>query len=143
MTMPIVIRRPKLLLQKLDATGEPTIDPPVDVSCDVIAVELVPEQDIERTETFCGSFPLVGDVETTATITAVATADTSSNWAPLIGSSVEARLYDRHDSTKYRKFRTEIPFDPSLYGPTDATEDVRSFDFDVPVYEGPEWENVV
>lgn len=142
MTVPIIVRRPKLLAQLLDDTGEPTVDPPVDVSCDIQAVEIVPDVSIERTETFCGSFPVMGDAETTATISAIVTPDTSTNWTPLVGVPLELRLYDRFDSTSYRKFRTEIPFDPSLYGSTNAEEDVRTFEFDIPVYEGPEWVTV-
>ena len=109
------------------------------MSCDVVAVELTPDVSIERVVTFCGSFPVAGEVENSATITAAITPDTEANWGPLVGSSLEARVYDRFDSTKYRKFRTELLFDPSLYGPTDAGEQMRSFDFDVPVYDGPEW----
>jgi hypothetical protein len=34
MTMPIIIYRPKVVVQPLDEAGSPTSDAPVDVSCD-------------------------------------------------------------------------------------------------------------
>lgn len=139
MTVPIIISRPKLIAQTIDDTGAPTLDPPVDLSCDVSAVEITPDVGIDRVQTFCGNYPVTGDNEISASISMVIGPDTTTNWSTLVGQRIELQLYDRFDSTTYRRFVTEIPFDPSLYGPTDAEEQVRAFDFDVPVFEGPEW----
>jgi hypothetical protein len=139
MTVPIIIRRPRLIAQKLMPDGTPSIDPPVDLSCDVSAVEITPDVSIDRVQTFCGNYPVTGDNEVSATISVVVGPDTETNWSTLVGESIELQVYDRDDSIKYRRFVTELPFDPSLYGPTDAEEQVRAFDFDVPVFDGPEW----
>jgi hypothetical protein len=138
MTRPIIIDHPKLVLMELDAAGAP-VGSAVDVSCDVASAELSPEQDIETVSTFCGKYRVMGDPEWSLTLGLVIGVDTSTNWAALVGSSVEVRIYDRQDSTQYRMVESEIPFDPSLGGPTDADEQVRAYDLDLPVYSEPVW----
>lgn len=138
MTRPIIITDPKVVIQALDAAGAPT-GSPVDVSCDVSAAELTPEQDIETVTTFCGKFRVMGKPEWSLSLGIVVGPDTQSNWEPLIGEAVEIRIYDRGDSTSYRMVESEIPFDPSLGGPTDADEQVRAYDLDLPVYTEPAW----
>ena len=141
MTAPIIIKRPKLLIQPLDAAGAP-VGSVVDVSCDVQAVDIAPDVSIDRVQTFCGNYPVTGDNEVTATFTIVVGPDTETNWSALVGDRVECQVFDRHDSTSYRSFETELPFDPSLYGPTDASEQTRSYDFDVPVLSDVTWGTV-
>ena len=131
MTAPIVIYRPELYLQPVDENGDPD-GSGVDVTCDMISAELTPDVPIDTVTTFCGAFQTMGEVETSATLEIAVNADTHDRWQPLVGQRVEARLWDRADSTTYRAFQTQIPFNPALYGPTTPGE-VRSFSFDVPV----------
>jgi hypothetical protein len=137
---PIVIKDPKLLVQPLDDAGAPA-GTAIDVSEDVTAVELAPEQDIGQIQTFAGSFSIPGEVTSTATVSIVVGADTNTNWAALVGDSCEFQVYDREDATKYRAFTSEVPFDPSLYGSTTPGE-AREVDMEVPVYGDITWENV-
>ena len=44
MTMPIIIYRPKVVVQPLDENGSPTSDEPVDVSCDFSSIEFGVDQ---------------------------------------------------------------------------------------------------
>lgn len=138
---PIVIKDPMLLIQPLDAAGDPA-GAAVDVSEDVTSVELGPEQDIGEVKTFAGTFSIPGEVTSTATIGLAIGADTNTNWSALVGDPVELRVYDRADATKYRAFASEVPFDPSLYGTTTPGE-VREVDMEVPVFGDIAWVDVV
>jgi hypothetical protein len=141
MAAPIIIKDPMLIFQELDAAGDPTVDPPVDVSEDVTSVEIGFDQDIGTITTFTGSFRIPGEVINSATVSCVITADTSTNWAALLGLSVEAQIYDRADATKYRRFATQIDIDPSLYGSTTPGE-AREVDIELPVFGDVEWVTV-
>lgn len=138
---PIIIKDPMLVIQPLDAAGAPA-GAPVEVSEDVTSVELSPEQDIGEIKTFAGSYRIPGEVTSTATISIVVGADTETNWAALVGDSVELQVYDRTDAPKYRAFATEIPFDPSLYGSTTPGE-AREVDMEVPVFGPITWVTAV
>lgn len=128
---PIVVYRPKFILQPLDAAGAPA-GAPVDVSEDVETVELNADQTINRVSTFVGSFAHPGEVEPSATVSAVIGDDTDDNWAALVGVRCEAHLFDRTDATTFRQFETMISMNPALYGATSPGE-ARTFDFDIPV----------
>jgi hypothetical protein len=138
---PIIIKDPMLLFQALDAAGDPTVAPPVDVSEDITSVEITFEQDIGEITTFVGSFKIPGEVINGATLSCVVTADSDTNWEPLMGLSVEARVYDRDDATKYRRFATQLDVNPSLYGPTTPGE-AREVDIEIPVFGDVTWEDV-
>jgi hypothetical protein len=135
---PIIIKDPKLLIQPLDAAGEPA-GAAVEVSEDVTSVEITPEQDIGSIQTFVGSFQIPGEVTNTATISIVIGADTETNWAALVGDDVAFQVYDREDATKFRQFSSQIPYDPSLYGSTTPGE-AREIDMEVPVFGAVTWE---
>lgn len=135
---PIIIKDPELYAKALDAAGEPTADPAVDLSDDTSAVALDYDQSMDTIRTFGGNYTIPGEVEESATISVVVGADTSTNWAALVGESIELRVKDRADATKYRAFRTEIPVDPSLYGTTEKGE-ARTVDIEVPVLSAIEW----
>lgn len=137
---PIIIKDPKLLIQPLDAAGDPS-GAAVEVSEDVTSVEISPSQDIGNVKTFTGSFQIPGEVTNEATISIVVTADTSTNWAALVGEACEFQVFDREDATKYRAFASEVPYDPSLYGSTTPGE-AREHDMVVPVYGDVAWVNV-
>jgi hypothetical protein len=138
MVAPIIIYRPKLIIQPLDAAGADS-GPTVDVSCDVSSVELSPDIPLTTVTTFCGAFSTPGELEVTATIEFTINADTDDNWSALVGDSVEMRVYDREDSTEYRKFTSQVGINPSLYGPTTPGE-ARTFSVDFPVLSEVEWE---
>lgn len=137
MTAPIIIYRPMLQIQPLDENGAPD-GADIDVTCDMQSVELSPDIPIDDVTTFCGAFQTVGEVVTSASLEVAVNADTNARWAPLVGLQVEMRLWDRNDSTQYRKWTSQIPINPSLYGPTTPGE-ARSFSFDVPVTSAIEW----
>ena len=138
MTAPIVIYRPKLIIQPLTALGADD-GATVDVSCDVSSVELGPDVPLTTTTTFCGAFSTPGELEVTASIEFTINADTDDNWDDLVGRSVEMRVYDREDATSYRKFTSQVTINPSLYGPTTPGE-ARQFSVDFPVLSEVEWE---
>lgn len=138
MTAPIVIYRPKLIIQPLDENGADD-GATVDVSCDVSSVELAPDVPLTTVTTFCGAFSTPGELEVTATIEFTINADTDDNWSALVGDSVEMRVYDREDSTEYRKFTSQVSLNPSLYGPTTPGEP-RQFTVDFPVLSEVVWE---
>lgn len=130
MAAPIIIRNPVATLTQLVA-GTPT-GSPVDVSDDVSKVELTPSVPTTNVQTFSGKYQQAGDVEWAASATIVVNADTSENWADLVGEQVRVKLYDRSDLTSYRQFDSEILFDPALGGPTQPGQ-ARSFDMALPV----------
>lgn len=138
MTMPIVVYRPKFHLVPLDGAGDPIELQLVDVSCDMASVELTLDTPTNDVTNFCGTFQIPDDIEEGATVEVMVNADTHDNWAPLVGDQVEARVYDRQDSTSYRKFTTQVPADPSLYGTTEPGE-ARTVSMDLPVLSSPEW----
>lgn len=127
---PIIIRNPIITLTEL-VDGVPT-GSPVDVSEDTSKVELAPTIPTTTVQTFAGKFQQAGDVEWAGTISIVVNEDTSTNWAPLVGSKVRAKVYDRSDLTWYRQFDSEVLFDPGLGGPT-APGAARAFDMVLPV----------
>lgn len=140
MTAPVIIYRPLLHLQPLDDAGADD-GAAVDVSCDMSSVELSVDTPLTDVTTFCGRFQVPGEIGVTATLEVTNNADTDANWAALVGVRVRAELYDRTDATKYRTFETQIPLNPSLYGPTTPGE-ARAFSFDVPVLSDVEWATV-
>lgn len=137
-TGPIIIKDPMLHFQAVDAAGDPTAAPAVDVSEDVTKVEIAFSQDIGNIVTFTGSFKIPGEVISSCTISCVITPDTETNWSPLLGQTVEARVYDRADATKYRAFLTQLDVDPSLYGSTTPGE-AREIDIEIPVLGDVAW----
>lgn len=134
---PIIIKDPKLVIQPIDEAGDPA-GTATEVSEDVTSVEIGVEQDIGTIKTFVGSFRIPGEVSSTATVSIVLTADTKTNWAALVGQSVEVQVYDREDATDYRSFQSEISYDPSLYGTTTPGE-AREHDIELPVLGDVEW----
>jgi hypothetical protein len=134
---PIIIKDPKLVIQPLTPAGDPS-GLATEVSEDVTSVELGVDQDIGTIKTFTGSFRIPGEVSSTATVSIVLTADTETNWAALVGQSVEIQVYDREDATKYRVFQSEISYDPSLYGTTTPGE-AREHDMELPVFGDVSW----
>ncbi len=140
MVAPIIIRKPLLHLQPLDEAGADD-GALVDVSCDMQSVELTPETPTIDVATFCGNFSVPDEVTIGASFEVAVNVDTDTNWAPLVGKSVRAEVYDRDDASRYRTFDTIVPINPSLYGPTTPGE-TRSFSFDVPVLSDVEWVDV-
>lgn len=138
MVSPIIVYRPKLILQPLDEAGAPS-GSPVDVSCDMGSVELDVDTPTDEVITFCGTFTIPGDISVGATFEVVVNAETDGRWSALVGVPVQAQLYDRQDATSYRAFTTLITLNPSLYGPTTPGE-ARSFSFDVAVTSEVTWE---
>jgi len=137
MVMPIVVYRPKFHLVPL-VDGEPSEGELVDVSCDMVSVELGLDTPMITVKTFCGTLTVPDDIEESASVEVAVNAETSSLWAPLVGTQVEARIYDRNDSVDYRRFDTQIPADPSLYGATEPGE-ARTVEMDLPILSSPEW----
>lgn len=137
MTAPIVVYRPKLIWQPVDGTGAEA-GSPVDISCDMSSVELGVDTPTTDVTTFCGSFEIPGDIQVSATLEVVVSDDTDARWSPLVGDQGYLHLYDRTSDTDYRRFLTQIPLNPSLYGP-DTPGEARSFSFDVPVLSAVEW----
>ena len=138
MTMPIVVYRPKFHLIPLGVDGDADIGDLVDVSCDMATVELTLDTPTTTVTNFCGTFQIPDDIEEGCTVEVMVNADTRENWEPLVGETCEARIYDRQDSTAYRKFTTQIPADPSLYG-TNEPGEARTVSMDLPVLSSPEW----
>lgn len=137
---PIVVYRPKLLLQPLTELGADD-GAAVEVSCDVGSVELNVDTPTIDISTFCGNFTTPDDITTSCTIGFVISDDSDANWSPLVGKRVRAELYDRQDATRFRKFETQVMLNPSLYGPTTPGE-ARAFDADFAVLSEVEWEDV-
>ena len=137
MTAPIIIYRPQTYIQPVDELGAEDGDG-ADVTCDLMSLELTPDIPIDEVTTFCGAFQTVGEVVTSASLEVAVNADTNARWAPLVGKLVEVRVWDRQDSANYRQFTSQIPINPSLYGPTTPGE-ARSFSFDIPVTSAVEW----
>lgn len=129
--MPIIVYRPTMVLQPLDAAGDPS-GAAVDVSCDIVSVELSPDTPVSSVTTFCGTFQVPGDIEVSCSVEVAVNEDTSSRWASLVGDSVQVQVKDRTSDTDYRAFVSQVPLNPALYGPTQPGES-RQFSFDMPV----------
>ena len=137
---PIIIRKPVFRVAPYDSGG--VLGPPVDLSDDVSAVELSPDVAIDTVSTFTGKFRVADEPEWSASVSIVVTEDTNTNWEALVGSKVEAQIFDAGPATagaKYRAFDTEILLDPSLGGSTDVEERARAYDIDLPVLSVPTW----
>lgn len=141
MTAPIIVYKPKLLIQPLDENGDPD-GSPVDVTADITSVEIGVSTPTTTVSTFVGKFQVPGDIEESAKVSCTINADTDDNWSALVGISVEMQVYDRQDASRYRAFQTIIPANPSLYGST-APGQPRTADMDVPVLSPIEWVTVV
>lgn len=127
----IVVKSPTVVLQPLDAAGDPT-GPSVDVSCDFQTIELTVDTPQTSVTTFCGTFQVPGDPEIGCDCTVAVNEDTNSRWASLVGDSVEVRIKDRTADTSYRAFTSVIPINPALYG-IDEPGEPRTVDFSLPV----------
>ena len=135
MTAPIIIYRPVLLVQPLTDAG---VDDgaAVDVSCDMESVELGVDTPITSVSNFCGTYSVPDDPEISATLNVIMNADTSANWAPLVGKKVRFELFDRSSQNvvggKFRQWDSQVMLNPALYGNTTPGE-ARTVSFDVPV----------
>lgn len=141
MAKPLIIRHPKLVLQPLDAAGDP-LGAPVDVSSDVRSVELAADQSIDSVSTFAGTFTTSADTTIGCTVEGILSVTSRTVWPALVGDSVEVQLYDRTDSTEYRAFESEVPFDPSLFGTDDAEGQTREWSMELPVLSDVAWVSV-
>jgi hypothetical protein len=137
-TTPIIIYRPKVVVQILDEDGSPTADPPVDVSCDFSSVEFGVDQPSTTVTTFCGKFQVPDDIEESVSGDFTVNADTDDNWSGLVGERVEMQIWDREDSTRYRKVDVHVGINPSLYGTTQPGQ-ARQPSVDFPVLSAVEW----
>lgn len=138
MVAPIVVYRPKLILQPLDENLN-FDGASVDVSCDMSSVELTVDTPTADVSTFCGHFTIPDDPVPGATFEFTINADTDDNWSALVGKTVEAQVYDKETDTRYRKFQTTVLINPSLYGPTTPGES-RTFSADFAVLSAVEWD---
>jgi len=128
---PIIVYRPTLIVQTLDEAGDPD-GAPVDVSCDIVSLELAPDVPISTTTTFCGTFQNPGDVEVSCTLEVAVNDETYTRWAALVGDTVELQIKDKGTDSSYRAFGSFISFNPGLYGP-DQPGEARTYSFDLPV----------
>jgi hypothetical protein len=129
--IPIIVYRPTLILQPLDEDGDPT-GSPVDVSCDMQSAELGVDTPVTTIKTFCGTVQVPDDIEVSFSVTVAINDATSGRWSGLVGDSVEVQLKDRTTDTTYRRFVSQVPLNPALYGTTEPGE-ARTLDFDMPV----------
>lgn len=132
MTMPIIIRRPKVVMTILDAAGSPTSDLPIDVSCDFSTLTIDVDQPSNTVSTFCGKFQIPDDIEETVTGDFTVNSDTNDNWSPLVGATVLMQVWDRDDATEHRTATVYVGANPSLYGAT-APGEARQPSLDFPV----------
>ena len=138
MTMPIIIYRPKVVVQPLDEDGSPTSDEPVDVSCDFSSIEFGVDQPSTTVSTFCGKFQVPDDIEESVTGEFTINADTDGNWSPLVGVQVTMQVWDREDATNHRTVNVHVGVNPSLYGTT-APGEARQPSVDFPVLSAVAW----
>jgi hypothetical protein len=141
MARPLIIRRPILMLQPVDDAGAPS-GAAVDVSSDVRSVELSPDQSIDTVSTFAGTFTTAADTTVGCTVEGILSVDSRTTWPTLAGLPVEVQIFDRQDSTEYRSFQSEVPFDPSLYGTDDAEASTREWSMELPVLSDVTWVTV-
>jgi hypothetical protein len=137
-TMPIIIYRPKVVVQPLDEDGSPTSDAPVDVSCDFSSIEFGVDQPSTTVSTFCGKFQVPDDIEESVTGEFTINADTDSNWSPLVGVQVAMQVWDREDAANHRTVNVHVGVNPSLYGTT-APGEARQPSVDFPVLSAMAW----
>lgn len=143
MAGPVIIRKPVFRVAPYGTGG--TLQPAVDLSDDVSAVELSPDVAIDTVSTFTGKFRVADEPEWSASVSIVVTDDTQANWEPLVGMKVEAQIFDKGPAasgSQYRAFDTEILLDPSLGGSTDVEERARAYDVDLPVLSQPIWKTM-
>jgi hypothetical protein len=138
MTMPIIIYRPKVVMQPLDEDGSPTADPPVDVSCDFSSVEFGVDQPSNTITTFCGKFQIPDDIEESVSGEFTINNDTDDNWSTLVGAQVQMQVWDREDATRHRVVTVHVGVNPSLYGTTQPGE-ARQPSVDFPVLGPVAW----
>jgi hypothetical protein len=138
MTMPIIIYRPKVVLQALDADGSPTSDAPVDVSCDFSSIEFGVDQPSNTVSTFCGKFQVPDDIEESVTGEITVNADTDTNWSALVGAQCEMQVWDREDATRHRLVTVHVGVNPSLYGTTQPGQ-ARQPSVEFPVLAAMAW----
>lgn len=131
MDIPIVVKRPTVVLQPLDEAGDPT-GSPVDVSCDFQSIELTVDTPVTSIVTFCGTVQVPGDLEVGCDCTVAVNEATSGRWASLVGDSVEVQIKDRTTDTTHRSFVSVVPLNPALYG-LDEPGEARTVDFSMPV----------
>src|SRR4029453_16833423 len=127
MASPIIIRKP--VFRVAPYVGD-VLQPEVDLSDDVSAVELSPDVAIDTVSTFTGKFRVADDPEWSASVSIVVTDSTETNWAPLVGQKVQAQIFDHGPvavGDKYRAFDTEILLDPSLGGSTAVEDRERAY----------------
>lgn len=136
MDTPIIVKMPTVVMQPLDADGDPT-GPSVDVSCDFQSIELTVDTPQTTVKTFCGTVQVPDDPEIGCDCTVAVNEATSGRWSGLVGDSVEVRIKDRTTDTKYRAFTSLIPINPALYG-TDEPGEPRTVDFSLPVLSAVE-----
>jgi hypothetical protein len=125
MAAPIIVLRPLLHLQPLDAAGADD-GAAVDVTCDMASVTLTPDTPVTEVESFCGKYTIPDEPNVEAEFEYIINEDTYANWSALVGKRVRAELYDRTDATWYRTFETQIVINPALYGP-DTPGEARQF----------------
>ena len=138
MTMPIIIRRPKVVAQILTEDGSPTSDLPVDVSCDFSSIEFGVDQPSNTVSTFCGKFQVPDDIEESVSGEITVNADTDENWNGLVGQQVEFQVWDREDATRHRTVTVHVGVNPSLYGTTQPGQ-ARQPSVDFPVLSAVAW----
>jgi hypothetical protein len=125
-----------MLLQLLDDAGDPVSGSgPVDVSEDVAQVTITPTVPSTTVTTFAGKFTATDDPEWgTATVGIVVNEDTAENWSDFVGAgpNVEVQIFDRTELTWYRRFLSEVIYNPALAGVTQPGA-ARTSDFPLPV----------
>lgn len=138
MTMPIIVYRPKVVAQILDADGSPTSDEVIDLSCDFSSIEFGVDQPSTTVTTFCGKFQVPDDIEESVSADVTVNADTNANWSPLVGQQVQMQVWDREDSTTYRTVTVFVGVNPSMYGTTQPGQ-ARQPSVDFPVLSAVAW----
>src|SRR5262245_33617840 len=136
--MPIIIRRPKVVMTILDADGSPTSDLPIDVSCDFSVLTIDVDQPSNTVSTFCGKFQIPDDIEESVSGDFTVNADNDANWAPLVGATCLMQVWDRDDATRYRHANVYVGVNPSLYGATEPGQ-ARQPTVDFPVLSAVAW----
>lgn len=138
MTMPIIIKRPKVVAQILTEAGSPTSDAPVDLSCDFSQIEFGVDQPSNTVTTFCGKFQVPDEIEESVSGEITVNADTDDNWNGLVGQQVELQVWDRDDATRHRTVTVYVGVNPSLYGTTQPGQ-ARQPSVDFPVLSAVAW----
>lgn len=129
---PIVIYKPRLVVESYDAVTGLLSGVDAELTDDVSVVEIGVDTPVSTVTTFAGKFQTPQTPEPSATVGVVATEGLSARWAPVVGKFAQLRVYDRTDADHYRAFDTIIPVNPSLYGSTDP-EEPREVELTLPV----------